>query len=63
MYEKKCFQNKMVLYNIIILFFLNLLWKQNYLKLGLLFTNEFSFLNFFQINVFDVMFKGNVKIV
>ena len=59
MYEKKCFQNKTVLYNIIILFFLNLLWKQNYLRPN--FTNEFSFLNFFQINIFGVMFKGNVK--
>ena len=41
------FQNKMVLY--IILFFLNLLWKQNYLRPGLtvLFTNKFHFLNFF----------------
>ena len=55
------FSEQTDLYNIRILFFLNLLWKQNYLRLGLLFTNEFSFLNFFQINVFDVMFKGNVK--
>ena len=59
---KKMFQNKTVLYNIIILFFLNLLWKQNYLRPGLtVYKRIYSFLNFFQINKFGVMLKGNVK--
>ena len=49
----------MVLY--IILFFLNLLWKQNYLRPGLTVYKHISFLIFFQINIFDVMFNGNLK--
>ena len=53
------FQNKMVLY--IILFFLNLLWKQNYLRPGLTVYKQISFLIFFQINIFDVIFNGNLK--
>ena len=53
------FQNKTVLY--IILFFLNLLWKQNYLRPGLTVYKQSSFLNFFQINIFGVMFNGNLK--
>ena len=39
------FQNKTVLY--IILFFLNLLWKQNYLRPGLTVYNQISFFEFF----------------
>ena len=39
------FRNKTVLY--IILFFLNLLWKQNYLGPGLTFYKQISFFEFF----------------
>ena len=39
------FQNKTVLY--IILFFLNLTWKQNYLRPGLTVYKQISFFDFF----------------
>ena len=66
MYDKNCsktlllsffyFQNKTVLY--IILFFLYLLWKQNYLRPGLTVNKQISFFDFFQINIFGVMLNG-----
>ena len=71
MYEENCsktllfsffyFQNKTVLY--INLFFLNLLWKQNYLRPGLTVYKQISFFDFFQINIFGVMFNGNLKLI
>ena len=52
------FQNKTVLY---LLFFLTLLWKQNYLRPGLTVYKPISFFDFFQINIFGVIFNGNLK--
>ena len=70
MYEENCsktlllslfyFQNKTVLY--IILFFLTLLWKQNYLRHGLNVYKQISFFDCFQKkNKIYVTFNGNLK--
>ena len=72
MYEENCsktlllsffiFRKKTVLS--IIFFFLNLLWKQNYLRPGLTVYKQISFLNFFaDTYIFGVMFNGNLKSV
>ena len=70
MYEENCSKTLLLSFYLIseqnvlyiILFFLNLLQKQNYLRPGLTVYKQISFFDiFFQVNIFVVMFNGNLK--